>query len=219
VIVEPVQGEGGVFPATREFMRALQASVTDAKALLIVDEVQCGLGRTGRLWAHEAYETLKPDMMTLAKPLAGGLPIGAVMVTDAVSQCILPGDHGTTYGGNPFVTSVAQTVFRKIADPAFLAASRERGRQLVSGLKALQSKYPKIITLVRGSLDEGLFVGMEIAVPPKPITQAAADKGLLIITAGDNVLRFCPALNIGAADIDFGLRVLDECLAATAPPA
>lgn len=211
IIVEPVQGEGGIFPAQPAFMEGLRGLADAHGALLIVDEVQCGLGRTGRLWAHEAYAFAAPDIMTLAKPLAGGLPIGAVMVTDAVAACIAPGDHGTTYGGNPFVTRAAQVVFKRISDPAFLAASRQRGARMMAGLKALQADFPLAIGDVRGTLDGGLFLGVQLLDSPKRITALAAEKGLLIITAGENVLRVCPALNIPNEDIDFGLRVLREC--------
>lgn len=199
-------------------MKALRVAADSVGALLIVDEVQCGLGRTGRLWAHEAYD-VQPDIMSLAKPLAGGLPIGAVMVTDAVSAAIVAGDHGTTYGGNPFVTSVAQVVFDRIADPAFLASTQVKGRRLLTGLRKLQAQYPAWISAVRGSLDEGLFAGVQLTGAPKPITQAAIKRGLLVITAGDNVLRICPPLTISVADIDFGLKVLDACFKEAPAPA
>jgi acetylornithine aminotransferase len=210
IIVEPVQGEGGINPATQSFMKGLRDLADEHGALLIVDEVQCGLGRTGRLWAHEAYHDAKPDIMTLAKPLAGGLPIGAVMMTDEVAACIAPGDHGTTYGGNPFVTKAAQVVFKRVSDPSFLAASRERGLQLINGMKALQKKYPTAIAEVRHAADNGLFVGVQLTMNPKPIVSLAAEKGLLIITCGENTLRLCPALNISSKDIAHGLKVLGE---------
>lgn len=211
VIVEPVQGEGGVFPADKGFLKAVRQLASAAGALMIVDEVQCGLGRTGRLWAHEAYD-VAPDMMTLAKPLAGGLPIGAVMVTDAVASAIVAGDHGTTYGGNPFVTRVAHAVFNRIADPAFLAESRRKGGRMLAGLEAIKARHPAVIAAVRGTLDGGLFAGVELKTAPKAATKAALDRGLIVITAGDNVLRICPPLNIPDSDIDFGLKTLEEAL-------
>jgi acetylornithine aminotransferase len=211
VIVEPVQGEGGIFPADRAFMRDLRQLTSDHGALLIVDEVQCGLGRTGRLWAHEAYD-VAPDIMTLAKPLAGGLPIGATLVQDHVAAAIAPGDHGTTYGGNPFVARVAHDTLLRIADPAFLAASRARGGELIAGMRQLQARFPSVITDVRSTLDGGLFVGVQLAVAPKPITQAAAKRGLLVITAGDNVLRLCPPLNITAEEVAFGVAALGDAI-------
>lgn len=181
-------------------------------ALLIVDEVQCGLGRTGRLWAHEAYPECRPDMMTLAKPLAGGLPIGAVMMSDEVAACIVPGDHGTTFGGNPLVCRAAQSVFSRISDPAFLASSRERGAQLIAGCKALAAKYPKLIKEVRFPRDGGLFVGVDLAVQPKPLVKAALEEGLILITAGDSALRICPPLVISSEEIAFGLGVIDRLI-------
>lgn len=177
-----------------------------------MDEVQCGLGRTGRLWAHEAYD-VRPDIMTLAKPLAGGLPIGAVMMSDAVAAAIAPGDHGTTYGGNPFVTAVASHVFARIADPAFLASVRDKGKFLFDGCQALHKKYPHAIRDVRGTLDSGLFVGIDMIKPFKAVQMAAATRGLLTISAGENTVRVCPPLTISKDEISFGLKVLDEAFA------
>ena len=178
---------------------------------------QCGLGRTGRLWAHEAYPDALPDMMTLAKPLAGGLPIGAVMMTQAVADCIVPGDHGTTYGGNPFVAAAASHVFARIADPAFLAATRARGRQLLDGCAALHRKYPHAIREVRGTRDAGLFVGVDMLLPFKAVQAAAYERGLLIISAGENTIRLAPPLVVTEAEVAFGLRALDDAFAAAYP--
>ncbi len=216
VIVEPVQGEGGIFPADPAFMRGLRDLCSKSGALLIVDEVQCGLGRTGRLWAHEAYD-VAPDIMTLAKPLAGGLPIGAVLMTDAVAGSIAPGDHGTTYGGNPFIARVAQHVFERIADPAFLAGVRERGAQLLTGCRALHAKYPHAIREVRGTIDGGLFVGVDMIKPFKAVQQAAEERGLLLISAGENTVRIAPPLVITKEEIAFGLDVMDKAFAAAYP--
>ncbi len=211
VIVEPVQGEGGIFPADKGFFKALRQLCTERGALMIVDEVQCGLGRTGRVWAHEAYD-VAPDMMTLAKPLAGGLPIGAIMMTDEVAKCIVPGDHGTTFGGNPFVTAVADHVFKRIADPAFLATTRQRGAELISAMQALHKKYPHVIREVRGTLDGGLFVGVDLIKPFKAIQMAAARKGLLTISAGENTIRLCPPLVITKDELAKGCAILDEAI-------
>lgn len=212
VIIEPVQGEGGIYPADAGFMRALRQLCTQHGALMIVDEVQCGLGRTGRVWAHEAYD-VAPDLMTLAKPLAGGLPIGAIMMTDEVAKCIVPGDHGTTFGGNPFVTRVADYVFKRISDPAFLATTRERGRELITAMNKLWKKYPDVIREVRGTLDGGLFVGVDCIKPFKPIQLAAARRGLLIISAGENTIRLCPPLVITKEELAKGCAILDDAIA------
>ena len=193
-------------------MRALRSLATHSGALLIVDEIQCGLGRTGRLWAHEAYADAAPDMMTLAKPLAGGLPIGAVLVTDAVSSAIAPGDHGTTFGGNPLVAAAALEVFSRISDPAFLAASRARGGQLIAGMRALARRFPAVIEEVRSTADGGLFVGVQLRVSPKPLVAASLQRGLMMITAGDNALRLCPPLVISEAEVAWGVDLLAELI-------
>ena len=211
VIVEPVQGEAGVVPADPAFMKAVRAACTATGALMIVDEVQCGLGRTGRLWAHEAYDAA-PDMMTLAKPLAGGLPIGVVMVTDAVAAAITPGDHGSTFGGNPLVAGVAEHVLARVMAPGFLEHSVARGRQLAAGMRALAAKYPRHIKEVRSPLDGGLFIGVELTVPPKPLVQAALKQGLVVITGGDSSLRICPPLVITEAEVAHGVACLGRAM-------
>ncbi|TYZ64036.1 hypothetical protein PybrP1_011894 [[Pythium] brassicae (nom. inval.)] len=165
IYVEPVQGEGGVRPATPEFMRELRRLCDKHNALLIVDEVQCGLGRTGKLFAHENYD-VTPDIMTLAKPLAGGLPIGAVLTVNKVAAAVTPGSHGTTFGGNPLICQVATTVLGKIMDPAFLRNVQKRGRYLAEGLKGLQDKYPDKVREVREPVGPGgLFIGFECTKP------------------------------------------------------
>ena len=211
--MEPVQGEGGIYPATAAFMRALKDKCEASGALLIVDEVQCGLGRSGRLWAHEAYD-VAPDMMTLAKPLAGGLPIGAVLMTDAVAAAIVPGDHGTTYGGNPLCAAVAEHVFERIAAPGFLQATQARGAQLLAGCRALAADFPEVVGEVRGTLDGGLFVGMDLKKPFKALQDAAVDRGLLIISCGENTVRICPPLVITQEEVAKGLAILREAIKA-----
>lgn len=218
VIVEPTQGEGGIFPAEASFMRALKDLCVERGALLIVDEVQCGLGRTGRLWAHEAYD-VAPDVMTLAKPLAAGLPIGAVLMTDAVAAAITPGDHGTTFGGNPLAAAVASHVLRRIAAPEFLAESRARGAQLLAGARRLAARHPHAVTAVRAPLDGGLFVGIDLAPPFKLLQAAAVARGLLLISAGENTVRLAPALNISEADVAEGLDIMDAAMAEAYPRA
>ena len=216
VIIEPVQGEGGIYPAEPKFMQALKDKCSAHGALLIVDEVQCGLGRTGRLWAHEAYD-VAPDMMTLAKPLAGGLPIGALLMTDAVAACISPGDHGTTYGGNPLVTAVGEHVFSRISNPNFLEAVRSRGKELFDGCRALAAAHPHAVADVRGALDSGLFVGVELKLPFKALQDAALERGLLIISCGENTVRLCPPLVITKEEVARGLKILGEAFTAAYP--
>lgn len=205
VIVEPLQGEGGIHPATTAFLHGLRDLCDRHDALLIFDEVQCGLGRSGRLWAYELYD-VAPDIMTLAKPLAGGLPIGATLVTEAVAQAIKPGDHGSTFAAGPLVCRAAQVVFDRVSQPAFLADVRDKGRHLLSRLADLDS--PKV-TEVRG---RGLLVGVELDRPVKPLLAAARQRGVLVINAGENVLRLCPPLIISKEEIDTAVEVIAECL-------
>lgn len=203
VIVEPLQGEGGVNPATPAFLQALRAACDEHGALLIFDEVQCGLGRTGTLWAHEPYG-VTPDMMTLAKPLANGLPIGAVLVTEAVAGALQPGDHGSTFGAGPLVCAAGAVVFDRVSQPAFLAAVRQKGAYLQEKLNALHSPH---IRAVRG---RGLLVGVELDAPAAPIIAAARARGLLIINAGTHVLRLAPPLVVTNEQIDEAVAVIGE---------
>ncbi len=205
VIVEPVQGEGGILPATPAFLRTLREACDQQGALLIFDEVQCGLGRLGRLWAHEGTG-VHPDIMTLAKPLAGGLPIGAALTTDRVAAAISPGEHGSTFAGGPLVTAAACTVFDRIRDPGFLAQVREVGQRLQEGLLALDNPH---VTEVRG---EGLFLGLELDQPVRPLIAAAQEKGLLLIAAGERVVRLCPPLVLTLEQAAEGLSILAACL-------
>jgi predicted acetylornithine/succinylornithine family transaminase len=204
VIVEPIQGEGGVNPAEPEFLTGLRALCDRHEALLIFDEVQCGLGRSGTLWAHQAYG-VTPDIMTLAKPLAGGLPIGAVLVTEAVSQVMKPGDHGSTFAAGPLICTAAQIVFDRVSQPHFLADVHENGEYLAAELNRLDSDK---VVAVRG---RGLLVGVELTGPVAPLVTAAREKGLLVINAGENVLRLCPPLIVTWEQIDAAVEILADC--------
>jgi acetylornithine/N-succinyldiaminopimelate aminotransferase len=206
VIVEPVQGEGGVNPLTTDYLRALRELVDGAGALLIFDEVQCGLGRTGHLFAYEAAN-VAPDILTIAKPLAGGLPMGATLVTDYVAAAVRPGDHATTFGGGPLVAAVALHVFRRVADEAFLTDVRESGAYLKRRLDELSDLAN--VSDVRGA---GLMWGIQLHVPAAPLVAAALDAGLLVTSAGEKVIRLLPPLVIGPNDIDEGVGILREVL-------
>ena len=205
VIVEPIQGEGGVNPARPEFLQGLRALCDTHHALLIFDEVQCGLGRTGQLWAHQNY-AITPDIMTLAKPLAGGLPIGAILVTQAVADVIQPGDHGSTFAGGPLICRAAQVVFDRINQPEFLQQVAANGLYLQEKLSQLDTPH---LVAVRGL---GLLVGVELDTAVSPIIATARDKGLLIINAGEKVLRLAPPLIITKEQIDTAVAVIEECL-------
>lgn len=208
VIVEPVQGEGGVNLADPVFLRGLRQLCDRKGALLIFDEVQCGLGRTGTLWAHEPYG-VKPDIMTLAKPLGGGLPIGATLMTQAVADTIKPGDHGSTFAANPVVCSVAQVVFKKISNPDFLAHVRYMGSYLYEDLVELQHKYP-FIQEIRG---RGLIWGIATSLDVGPAVQTCQENGLLTCKAGNQVLRLLPPLVVQRQDIDEAVAILDKAFA------
>jgi len=208
VFVEPIQGEGGVHPADAELLLGLRDLCDRHHALLVFDEIQCGLARTGRLWAHEWYETT-PDIMTLAKPLAGGLPIGVTLVTESISQAIKVGDHGSTFAAGPLVSKTAGMVFDMVNQPEFLERVVENGERLRQGLLTIADD--RLIEL-RG---KGLLLGLQLKTPVKPIVEAARERGLVVIIAGEDVLRICPPLTISAAEIDAGLEILSECLAAS----
>lgn len=197
VIVEPVQGEGGVHLATAEFLERVRAACHRTGALLIFDEVQCGLGRTGHLWAHQAYG-VTPDLMTLAKPLAGGLPMGAVLMTQAVADAITPGDHGSTFAAGPLVCQVAQVVLGRVSDPNFLAHVREKGQHLAARLSKL-AQASSLAQEVRGM---GLMWGVECQVEATSIIAAGYRHGILVGSAGSNVLRLLPPLTITRSELD-----------------
>lgn len=205
LFVEPVQGEGGVNVVAAEMLRALRDIAGEADALLVFDEVQCGLGRTGHLFAYEANGVV-PDVLTLAKPLAGGLPMGAVLVTADVASFLKPGDHATTFGGGALVASAALEVVRRIADPDLLSHVRDMGERIEQTVRGWAA--PGIVD-VRG---RGLMWGIELDRPAGPVVAAALERGLLVITAGEKVLRIVPPLVITRDDVDAGLAILRESL-------
>jgi len=209
VLVEPVQGEGGVRPASREWMSGLRAQCDEAGALLIFDEVQCGVGRTGRLWAHE-HLGVTPDLMTLAKPLAGGLPIGAILMIERVAESLAFGCHGSTFGGGPAVTHVARCVLEKIAAPEFLAGVRRKGATLARMLESIDVAE---IEEVRGL---GLMVGVQISLDAKRVLAAAVEEDLLVTSAGPDVIRFLPPLNCGEAELTKAVRRFERALKSVA---
>ncbi|HSJ08908.1 MAG TPA: acetylornithine/succinylornithine family transaminase [Longimicrobiales bacterium] len=206
IIVEPVQGEGGVLPVPAEFLAALRALADEADALLIFDEVQCGLGRTGRLFAYE-HAGVTPDILTLAKPLAGGLPMGATLLTQRVADTIRPGDHATTFGGGALVATVALEVVQRIGAETFLAGVRSHGALLKTALDGLL-----VLPAVKEVRGIGLMWGIELTVPAGPVVSAALERGLLVTAAGEKVIRLLPPLVISAADITAGVDVLREVL-------
>ncbi len=205
VIVEPIQGEGGVNPAAPGFLQGLRQLCDKHNALLIFDEVQVGLGRTGTLWAHESFG-VTPDMMTLAKPLAGGLPIGATLVTQKVADVMKPGDHGSTFAAGPLVCAAANVVFDQVSRPHFLQQVRENGAYLQHKLNSLEADR---IMDVRGA---GMLVGVQLNTAVSNIIPAARKKGLLIINAGEDVLRLAPPLIVTKVQIDTAVSIIGSCL-------
>ena len=209
IMVEPLQGEGGIHQATPEFLRGLRALCDQYGALLIFDEIQCGLGRTGAFFAHTASGVF-PDLVTIAKPMANGIPIGAVLLSPKVAAQILPGDHGTTFGGGPLVSAVANKVISILQEPAFLENVRSTGQFLKEQLEKLKEKYPNLVSQVRG---RGLMVGMELKVDPNAkFVDIARGHGLLVCTAGKNVVRLVPPLIVSRDQIQEAVNMIDKTL-------
>ena len=207
VIAEPVQGEGGVRVLDPGFLRELRELTRERGIALILDEIQCGLGRTGRLFAYEELG-IEPDILTLAKPLAGGLPMGAVLLTGEIARTIQPGDHGTTFGGGPFVASVALHVLERLSDPSLLAHVREDGAWLGSALSALAERTGR----ARGVRGLGFMWGVDVMDSAAAVVQRALEAGLLICTAGDHTIRILPPLVSTRDDLTEGLSLLEEVL-------
>jgi acetylornithine/N-succinyldiaminopimelate aminotransferase len=208
VIIEPVQGEGGVRPVPAEFLAFLRDECSRKHTALIFDEVQCGLGRTGTLFASEPSGVV-PDMVTLAKPLGGGLPMGAILVNDAIAAALAPGDHATTFGGGPFVATVAHEVLRTISDPDFLASVQAKGEWLGARLNRLAAGTPRI----REARGRGLMWGLELNEVAAPVVAAARERHLLVLTAGPTVIRIVPPLTITREELERGVTILEEVLA------
>lgn len=207
VIVEPIQGEGGVRVMDVDFMRGLRELTSQRNVLLIVDEIQCGYGRTGAFWAYEHFG-IAPDILTTAKPMAGGLPMGAVLATAQAVAAMQPGDHGTTFGGGPFVSSVALHVLDRISSPELLSNVRQRGLEIATGLERIQHATSK----VRGIRGMGLMWGVDVVEPAKDIVARALDLGLLICSAGDHTLRLIPPLVISSIDVEHGMDLLSRAI-------
>jgi acetylornithine aminotransferase/acetylornithine/N-succinyldiaminopimelate aminotransferase len=208
VLVEPIQGEGGVRVPDDDYLPGLRQLCSEREVLLILDEVQTGMGRTGRLFAYE-HSGIEPDIMTLAKGLGGGLPIGAMLAKEAVADAFVPGSHASTFGGNPFITAVAHAVLTEILDAQLPGRAAKIGAYFLDRLRELVARYP-IVKEARGM---GLMLALELSVPAKPIVNRCLERGLLILIAGDQVLRFVPPLIVGEAEVDEAIQILDLVLA------
>ena len=207
VIVEPIQGEGGVRVLDHGFLRELRAVTASRNIALIFDEIQCGLGRTGSLFAYEQIGVV-PDMVTLAKPLAGGLPMGAVLMTDSIASAMQYGDHGTTFGGGPFVASVALHVLDRLSDPALLAHVRETGAWFGHELGEIAHRTSRI-RQVRGT---GFIWGLDVMGTAAHVVSEAQANGLLVLTAGEYTVRLLPPLIATREELARGLQILEEVL-------
>lgn len=210
VIIEPIQGEGGVNVASDEFLLALRRRCTEVGAVLIYDEIQCGLSRTGTLWAHgNLPKEAHPDILTTAKALGNGFPIGATIVTENVSSKIVTGDHGTTFGGNPLGCRLAHYILTRLSDPELRLGVYEKEKIFRKHFEKLRARFPDVIQEIRG---RGLILGLQLSQDPTPVITAARERGLLIITCGTNTLRFVPPLIITESEIEEGMDILGDAM-------
>ena len=205
IICEVVQGEGGIFPADKEFLEGLRTLCDEKDILLIFAEVQCGMGRCGAMFAHELYG-VKPDVMALAKALGCGVPVGAFVTAEKASHALVPGDHGTTYGGNPFAAAAVSKVFDLFESLNIVEHVREVGPYLYEKLEEMKEKYTKI----KDHRGVGLMQGIELDVPVGEIINKALEEGLILISAGADIIRFVPPLIISKEDIDKMTEILDR---------
>ncbi len=211
ILFETVQGEGGIYPATEEFMKKVRALCDEKDILLMLDEVQCGMGRCGEMFAWQRFG-IKPDVMASAKALGCGVPVGAFMMTEKVGQAsLVPGDHGTTYGGNPFACAAVSKVLDLFEEQDILANVRQVGEYLSEKLEMLTDKYDFVQTH-RGV---GLLQGLVLEKPVGDIIKAALSEGLVLINAGANIIRFVPPLVVTKQDVDRMIEILDKCLEAS----
>lgn len=206
VIVEPIQGEGGINPANVEFLEEARKLCDEYDAILIFDEIQCGMGRLGSLFAYKKFGVV-PDVISIAKALGGGFPIGAFVANERAANVLVPGDHGSTYGGNPLGCAISNAILKELIDGGVIAAVEEKGAYLKEGLLALKNKYG-VIKEVRGM---GLLIGISVE-DPKALMNDCFNKGLLAVTAGADVVRLLPPLNVSKEEMDAALNILEEVL-------
>lgn len=205
ILVEPVQGEGGIRPADPAYLRGLRALADQFGLLLLMDEVQTGIGRTGKLFAHE-WSGIAPDVMGLAKGLGGGFPVGAVLATEKAASCMTPGTHGCTFGGNPLAMAVAEAVLDEVMAPGFLERVQAVAALLRGKLDDLARRYPGVVAQVRG---QGLMLGLKTVPVNAEFNAKLFAAGLLAVGAGDNVVRLVPPLIIGEAEVERAVEIID----------
>jgi acetylornithine/N-succinyldiaminopimelate aminotransferase len=208
ILVEPIQGEGGVRLAPPGFLKALRALCDEKGLLLFVDEIQTGMGRTGKVFAYQ-HEGILPDGISLAKSLGNGLPIGAMLCTDEAGKSLMPGTHGSTFGGNPIAAVAANIVARKVTEPQMLRDVAQKGEYFLSRLRELQGRLPTVIKEARGL---GLLIGVELFHDVAPFIAKCRDLGLLVNAAGERTIRFAPAYTVTHDDLDNGVRILERAL-------
>ncbi len=206
IMVEPIQGEGGINPAPAGYLKSLREIADEFGLLLFFDEVQCGMGRTGRLFAHE-WSGIAPDIMSSAKGLGGGFPLGACMATEAVASALTPGSHGSTYGGNPLAMAAGNAVLDIMLEDGFLENVQRIGKILFERLQDLVKSHPMVLTSVRG---EGLMIGLECVGENKVLRSRLAENSMLVVNSGTNVIRLLPPLVIDENHVDEAIRILDK---------
>ena len=211
VLVEAIQGEGGVRPAPEGFLAALRALCDEVGALLLVDEVQTGIGRTGRMFAFQ-HAGIRPDGFSLAKSLGNGLPIGAMVCTEEAGQSLQSGTHGSTFGGNPVTAAAGLATVTLASDPAVLASNRAQGEYFLAGLRSLRAERPSEVVEARG---QGLLLGVELAADAGPVVGRMRELGVLCNLAGERTLRFAPSYLVTREEIDQGLQALRRALGST----
>jgi acetylornithine/N-succinyldiaminopimelate aminotransferase len=210
VLLEPIMGEGGMREVPYRFLQDLRALCDEEGLLLILDEVQSGVGRTGRFYAHEWAE-ITPDIMSSAKGLGGGFPVGACLTTEAVGQAMVPGTHGSTFGGNPLAMAVGNAVLDVVLEPGFLEHVAQMGLRLKQGLAGLADEHSEIIAEVRG---QGLMMGLQCRPQNIELVAALRERGMLTVPAGDNVVRLLPPLIVGEEEVDLATRTIDAACVA-----
>ncbi len=213
IMIEPVQGEGGVRVIDAEFLRGLRDLCDRHGLLLVLDEVQSGMGRTGKLFAHE-WAGITPDIMAIAKGIGGGFPVGAFLATEEAAKGLTPGTHGSTFGGNPLAMAVGNAVLSAVLEPGFLDAVQQKALRLKQGLARLKDLHPETVVEVRG---QGLLAGLRLALPVADLVKAALAEKLLLVGAGDNVVRLLPPLNASDDEIADAVDRLSRALSKLNP--
>lgn len=209
ILVEPIQGEGGINTASEDYLHSLREIADEFNALLIFDEVQCGMSRSGRLFAYQ-WDGVEPDIMGLAKGIGGGFPVGAVLATERAASGMVPGTHGSTYGGNPLAMAAANAVLDVMLEPGFLESVVKKGRKLKRDLEVLPEKYPTILDSVRGV---GLMLGLKCIGPNLELMTKLREHKLLTVVAGENVLRLLPPLNVKMTELDEAIQIIEDVCA------